>query len=117
MTTKRWILILLPVILACTGWLIWQGSVDHGPVVCMTQNGAVIHTIDLSQVDAPYSITISDGAHYNIVEVTSETVWVSEANCENQVCVEHGALEQNGSPITCLPHRLIIFWEESQVDG
>jgi len=42
---------------------------------------------------------------------------VREADCSNQVCVDHGILQQAGAPITCLPHHLIIHWAGSGVDA
>lgn len=97
--------------------MVWQMSADHGSTVVIAQNGSTIHTIDLSRVEEPYTITIDWEDGYNIVEVTPQTVCVIEATCDNQICVEHGPLLKHGSPITCLPHRLTVSWAESRVDA
>lgn len=117
MTTRRCIAIFLLVALLCTGWLVFQSHSRCGTTVEIAQDGTVLYTIDLSQVREPYSLTIPYGDHYNIVEITGQTVWVSEADCDSQVCVAHGPLAKDGSPITCLPHHLTISWSETPFDA
>lgn len=111
LTTKRWLLIFGAVALLCAGLLLWRRLMPKGPVVTVSQDGVVIYTIDLSKVHEPYQLTVEGPEGYNILEVTPETVLVREADCGNQICVHHGPLTQNGTPITCLPHRLVIRWD------
>ena len=37
---------------------------------------------------------------------------MKEADCPDQICVEHGPLRPGGTPIVCLPNRLSIQWIE-----
>ncbi len=117
LTTKGWILIFLALLLLCGGFMVWQSMADTGSTVTIVQDGETLYTIDLSKVKEPYELTIPYGKHYNIVRVSRETVVVSEADCGNQVCVNHGPLQPGGSPITCLPHHLIIAWTEGDIDA
>ena len=117
MTTRRWIAVFLLAALLCTGWLVLQSRSHRGSTVEIAQDGVVLYTIDLSQVRESYTLTIPYEGHYNIVEVTGQTVRVSEADCDSQVCVAHGPLAEGGSPITCLPHHLTISWSETPFDA
>ena len=44
------------------------------------------------------------------VTVAGGEVFVSQADCPDQVCVLHGPLRRTGGPIVCLPNRLSIEW-------
>ena len=50
----------------------------------------------------------------NLLEIRDGTVRVTEANCQNQVCVHTTALtrEAYDFPIVCLPHNLVITLTE-----
>ena len=85
--------------------------------VVILQDGKILQTIDLAEVKDNYSFTVHYQDSSNTIAVTPDTVWVSDATCSNQICVEHGPLKQGGSPITCLPNHLIIRWVNSDVDG
>lgn len=105
------------VALICIGFLMFLFFSDHGSTVVITQDGSVLYTIDLSKVTDPYELTILYGEHYNTIAVSPHSIYVKEADCANQVCVDHGILQQSGAPITCLPHHLIISWAENGVDA
>lgn len=117
MTTKRWISVFLIIAVICSILIVLPIYSSHGSVVTISQDGTVLYTIDLSSVQESYDLTIPYGDHYNIIRVAPNAISVREADCSNQVCVNHGVLKENGAPITCLPHRLIISWAESQVDA
>lgn len=117
MSNKRWALCFLAVILICAGVIVWQSHGTGSRAVVISQDGAVIQTIDLDRVKEPYTVTIEWQGGHNVILVTGHTVEVTQADCDNQVCVAHGPLKENGSPITCLPHRLVISWKESGVIG
>lgn len=113
MKTRRALLILAIIVLLCLAALAVRKQLPSGKTVLISQDGVVLYTIDLSTVQEPYTITIPWEDGYNMITITPETVYVSQADCDNQVCVHHGALEPGGTPITCLPHRLIISWEDA----
>jgi len=117
LTTKRWILIFLAILLVCLAILALQSKSRERSTVTVIQDGVVVQTIDLRSVKETYSFSVSYKGSINVVCVSPDTVWVSEADCSNQVCVDHGPLQPGGSPITCLPNHLIIRWANSGVDG
>lgn len=117
MTNRHWVVVFLLLAVVCTGIVLFQLCSDHGSVVNITQDGTVLYSIDLSNVTEPYELQVEYGQHYNSICVTPEGIYVREADCSNQVCVDHGMLQPSGAPITCLPHHLIISWAESWVDA
>ena len=45
---------------------------------------------------------------YNVVTISGGKVSVTEASCQNQVCVKHGTISMTGETIVCLPNRLVV---------
>ncbi len=71
-------------------------------------------------IDLPFGIprtvrVIQDGLGENTVAVTGDSVYMAHADCENQDCVDMGAVTRDnlevrvmGGFIVCLPHRLSV---------
>ena len=60
------------------------------------------------------SVVQPDGAE-NVVKFTGDAVYMERANCENQDCVQMGAVTEDnlemrvmGGFIVCLPHRVSV---------
>ncbi len=45
---------------------------------------------------------------YNIIHIQNGQVVVAESDCNNQLCVRKGVIEEPGELIVCLPHRVIV---------
>lgn len=71
-------------------------------------------------IDLPFAeahtvvIALADGGE-NTVEITGDAVYMSHANCDNQDCVNMGAVTRDnlelrvmGGFIICLPHRISV---------
>lgn len=43
----------------------------------------------------------------NTVEIKDGAVTVTNADCKNQICVNHGAITKKGESIICLPNKVI----------
>ena len=54
------------------------------------------------------SIRIETPQGYNIVAVEDGTVMVTDADCRDQICVEHKKISRTGETIVCLPHKLVV---------
>lgn len=67
-----------------------------------------IKTIDLSEVEAPYSFTVEGEYGKNVISVEPGKIRVSDADCPDLVCVNQGWQSTAAAPIVCLPHRLVI---------
>lgn len=57
------------------------------------------------------TVRIPFGDGYNVVAVDGQSVYVSEADCPDQLCVKQGSIAKAGEQIICLPHRLMIRLE------
>ena len=65
------------------------------------------------------TLTVTGPAGENIITVADGEVFISRADCPDQICVQHGPLQKTGGPIICLPNRLTIEWaqKDAQVDA
>lgn len=120
-STKFWLLLIGALLLlsAGAGAFLWYGGRGEAQTALVYQDGVCIRSIDLSQVDEPYSFTVEWEDGYNIIEVERGRIRVSEADCPDQICVRRGWLPDSAAPIACLPHRLVIQMEggSSGLDG
>lgn len=44
----------------------------------------------------------------NIIEVDNEKIHMHEADCDDQICVRQGYIENSGEMIVCLPNRFVV---------
>ena len=108
-----WVVIFAAIFAGCLAlWLLPRGG---GETVLVYQDGQLLRTLDLRQ-DTVF--TVEGPAGENTVTVTGGEVFVSQADCPDQVCVAHGFLVSGKEPIICLPNRLVIrFLEDARTDG
>lgn len=86
-----------------------------GTVAVITQNGTLLHQIDLNNVDTTYEFTVSAGDYqYNIIYVEKNQIRVMNANCPDKLCVKSGILSHTEDIAVCLPHGLFIEIKEGQ---
>lgn len=73
------------------------------------QDGALVREIDLSDIAAPYTFTITstDGS-YNTIKVEQGAIGVTDADCPDKTCRNMGMVRSSAYPISCLPHKLLI---------
>ena len=91
-----WVVIFAAIFAGCLAlWLLPRGG------------GKLLRTLDLRQDTV---VTVEGPAGENTVTVAGGEVFVSQADCPDQVCVLHGPLRRTGGPIVCLPNRLSIEW-------
>ena len=107
MKQKHWILIFAAVIAVCLAvWLLPRGG---GRTALVYQDGTLLYILNLRQ---DRTLTVTGPAGENVVTVADGEVFISRADCPDQICVEHGPLRPGGTPIVCLPNRLSIQWIE-----
>ena len=68
-------------------------------------SGEIYKAVDLSE-NQTFTIDLDDG--YNTISVKDGYVFVEEADCPRQTCVNQGKKNKKGSMIVCLPHKLLI---------
>lgn len=51
-----------------------------------------------------------------VIVIENESVYVKSSSCKDKVCVNQGKIQYAGQTITCLPQRVFIQIEGSEVD-
>ena len=90
-----------------------SGEVGEGLRVFITLDGKPL--LDLPFGEPRRVQIIQGGAGENTVVITGDAVYMEHADCENQDCVQMGAVTREnlelrvmGGFIVCLPHRLSV---------
>lgn len=90
-------------ILAVVVWLVFfQGS---GTKAVVMVNDRVIFEQELTM---DCQLPIQTEAGYNILQIQNGEVRILEADCREQICVEHISINKKGETIVCLPHKLVV---------
>ena len=113
--TRTWI-ILFAVLLAVCGALtaLLFSRAPGGTVANVYRDGDCIYSVDLSRVEEPYEITLSDAHGTNTLRIERGRIRVIDADCPDRVCERMGWIgDGNTAPVVCLPHRLVIRIEKS----
>ena len=108
MRTKAIVFFLIGAAAGSIAFLLLRDWKTDAPVALISRDGVLLEEIDLSRVDAPYSLTFEDESGTNTVLVERGRICVSEADCPDQICVHQGWISDDIIPIICLPHRLLI---------
>lgn len=120
--TRFWVILLGgTAVLAALGAFWLSRNASQGTVASIYQDGVLVQSIDLSEVQEPEIFTIDGPAGGNTVQAEPGRIRVSGAGCPDQVCVGQGWLSSGITPIVCLPNRLVIRIEagtnELDLDG
>ena len=120
--TKALIITVSLIILACVSLIavfamVHNSLMDQDLVADIYQEGKLIRSIPLNQVEEPYVFTITnaDGGT-NTIEVRQGAIGIIAADCPDKICVHQGFIINSLTPITCLPHRLVIEIRGSALD-
>lgn len=92
-------------------------NLGGGTIAVITVDGEEYERIDLSRVQESYDIEISTQYGSNTIHVEPGRISVTAANCPDRICVAQGAIDKGGIPIVCVPHRLVVKIEGSEIDG
>ena len=94
---------------ACLLYLFLIPRTYDGCIAEIYQDGQLLQSIPLAQVQEPYIIEISSGNNCtNRIEVHTGGIGVVWADCPDQLCVRQSFSETPVIPIVCLPNRLVI---------
>ena len=114
MKSKYWLGILALIIAVCIG-LILLSSSDSPAELVRVKSGSNVVTLPLSK-NQEHTFTSEDGG-YNTVTIRDGKIAVTAADCPDGYCMDRGFCD-GGSPIVCLPHKLVIeFLGEQEIDG
>lgn len=115
MKTRIWIIIFSSAVLLCAvWWLFTANSSSPSKIVEIYQNGNLVEKIDLNCVTDEREITLSADYGKNVIFVSHGNIEMKSAECPDKLCVKHGKLTESGTPIVCLPNRVVIQFENAQ---
>ena len=102
---KDMILIVIVLLLALLvlGMMKWKQK--DGKEVVVTINGSEVYRTSLSK-DQTYKIPTKNGV--NVMKIKDGKVTMKKADCPDQICHKHKAIEKSGETIVCLPHKVVI---------
>lgn len=79
-----------------------------GQCVVVTVDGELYGTYDLTE---DQTVEIGKTNQLIIENGTARMEW---ADCPDQICVNHRAVDKNGESIICLPNKVVVSIESSQ---
>ena len=90
-----------------------------GKEVVVTVKGEEVYKTSISK-DQIYKIPVKNGT--NTMQIKDGKVTMKEADCRDQICADHKAIEKSGETIVCLPHKVVIEiksenGKEQELDG
>ena len=86
----------------------------------MTQkDGKEVYKTSIKK-DQIYQIPEENGT--NVMQIKDGKVTMKKADCKDQICADHKAIEKSGETIVCLPHKVVIEIQsedgkEQELDG
>lgn len=107
MSNKRWIALFALLLVVCAAAALLMPR--SGSAVGVWQKGELIYILDPAHF-GEYTLRYEAGE--TVVRIDGKGVYVVSADCKNQNCVRHGPLQSGGTPIVCLPERIVVRWME-----
>ena len=103
MKKNDWILVAVILVLAGIGFLIYTSSGKQtAGIVEVTVDVELFGTYSLRK---EHEIKINDTNHLVIKDSQADMI---EADCPDQICVDHMSISKNKETIVCLPNKVIV---------
>lgn len=112
-SNKKFIVLLAGIFLLSVilGVVLWRRR-PSGKQVVVSVNGGVQGTFDL-HTNQTVIIGPEDGSWHNTLVIENGRAGITEADCDNQICVYTPELSEDAvGIIVCLPHGLIVELKE-----
>lgn len=86
-------------------FLLYVGQGKNGEMVRVMIDGKEygVYTMDENRV-----IEVENEQGYNRLVIENGEVFMQEADCPDQYCVEHRSITKANETIVCLPHKLVV---------
>lgn len=89
-----------------------------GYIADIFQDGNLVTSIPLGEVQEPYRFTVTGNSGCtNEIEVRPGSIGILSADCPDQLCVHQGFIRDSRLPITCLPNRIVILLRSPSEDA
>lgn len=86
-----------------------QRTASEGTYALIYHYNELVQTIDLTQVEEPYTITVEgEKGGYNVLEIRPGSIGIIDASCPDKLCRNMGFISNSLMPVTCLPNHLVI---------
>ena len=115
MKTRTWIIMIALFTLiaaSASAWILM--SRKSSGIAEVILDGTVVREIDLKAVKEPFSFEVSSDKGSNVIRVEPGRICVTDADCKDHTCVKMGWLQDQATPIVCLPHKLVIRLRDAQ---
>ena len=113
--SRYWIALLALLLLGCSLACIPLLTAEPAPEARIIRDETVVHVVNLAS-DQEFTVDSGNG-HYNTITIRNGKIAVTDASCPDHYCMDRGFCA-GGTPIVCLPNRLIIeFVGEQEIDG
>ena len=107
---------ILSIIFFCLLGILFTDNLSGGNIACVYSDGKLIKTIELDSFDEQtFTVESSDGG-YNVIEIKSGTVSITDADCPDKICVHTAPISDGIQPIVCMPHKLVIRIESKRTE-
>jgi hypothetical protein len=100
------ILAVVMILVAAAGFLWYNLSKEEGGYVAVIQEGESIEQFSLNE-EVEYRIELEDGS-FNLLKIKNGKVYMQEASCPDQICVNHRPINSVGETIVCLPNEIVL---------
>ena len=118
---KSWFWVVFFGLICCTCLAIYLLPKGGNGSIGVYQNGELIYLFSEEELHEDREIVIEYMGGTNTLLISEGSVSVTDASCPDGDCIRHGPLEQGGTPIICLPNRLVIRYmgenENKDVDA
>lgn len=107
-------LIVLAVLLVATALSLWIAiRPSHGQVVEIYENGILRYSVPLAENK---EIFLDEHGH-NTIKIENGKVFMKEADCAGQDCVQAQPLSAHGGMIVCLPNKVVVRIVSEDIDA
>jgi hypothetical protein len=97
-------------------FLLLRAGGTGGRIAVISVDGVELRRIDLGAVGEPYDIPVTTDWGSNVIHVEKGAISVTQSDCPDHICMQMGKLRTGGGlPIICMPHRLVIELEGTDV--
>ena len=110
-SNRFWIILLCGVLIICIG-AVTALNQSRAEWAFVYQDGVLISSIDLAGLSEPEFLMVEYGTGVNHITTQQGRIRVSYANCPDGFCVRQGWVSGGLIPIVCLPHRLVIMFDD-----
>jgi len=102
-------------IAAAAGIIYLSTNESEKKYACIYQDGVLVHKINMSDVEKPYTVTVGS----NVILVQKGQISMADADCPDGLCIKQGAITGDVRPIVCLPNNVVVKLtnDENDVDA